>query len=249
MLNIFLIGIIVMMAIMIEGIIGFGAAAFALPFLTLIITVHRAVPLMSSFSIFLGIYVVARNRKCIDWNVLKAVFVIGAPAFLVGMIVSGFLSERTLKLILGFVITVFAIKSLIERANSGKEQKKQTPLTGVLQKTALIVGSALHGAFGCGGPLMVIYVSRYIEDKTRFRTTMAIVWTVYGSVLLIRNTVLIGEMDADFVTTWISALVFFLIGMLAGDKLHRIIKVSTFRILADLVLLCSGISTLIIQLV
>lgn len=246
--SVLLIGCIVMCAVMIEGIIGFGAAVFALPFLTMLIPVRTAVPLMSSFSLLLGGYVVITHRKCIDVNALKTIFLVGGIAFLAGMAVSNYLSEQFLKIILGIFVTAFALKSLKKHIRPNGKAGPATPLRDLAEKTALAAGGAFHGAFACGGPLMVIYASRRIKEKTEFRATMAVVWVVFGAILLFKNTLLAGEAKLGFWKTWAQALPFFLAGCAAGNALHKIVNVKTFMLLTDLLLLGAGLSTLIIQI-
>ncbi len=75
----FIIPFLVFLGSLVYATFGFGDAIFAMPFLTLLIDVKIATPLMTLNGITLAILLFYKNYKLIDWKVTKKL--VGAAIF------------------------------------------------------------------------------------------------------------------------------------------------------------------------
>ena len=245
---IFYIGLIVLAGMSLESITGFGATIIALPFLSMLISVKIAVPLMSLVSFAFGLYIFIINHKYIDKKVLKAIIIFSGLGMPLGMAAFSYLPERLLKLILGVFVTGYAIRSLIQCLKKNHKKEKKT-LPEIIYRIALFAGGVFHGAFAAGGPLMIVYVSKRIHDKTVYRATMTCVWVIFNFILLIKNILIGGIITAGFVKMWLCCLPFLVIGAMIGSRMHKKVSIEAFSLLTNVILLFAGVSTLVLQMV
>ncbi|MBO5791850.1 MAG: hypothetical protein J6S54_05185, partial [Lentisphaeria bacterium] len=59
-------GCIVFTTFTVEGIAGFGATVMALPFISMLIGLDKAVPMLSSLSVLLSIFIVSKSWRNLD---------------------------------------------------------------------------------------------------------------------------------------------------------------------------------------
>lgn len=109
-----------------------------------------------------------------------------------------------------------------------------------------ILGAAgiVHGIFVSGGPLLIGYLTRKIDDKTGFRATISTVWIILNSLIL-AGDIRAGLWTKSNLGALSIALPFFLGGMFVGGKLYRVMSRNVFLILTYVLLFISGISLLV----
>lgn len=243
---ILLLGLIVFLALGLEGITGFGGTVLALPFLTMLLPVSQAVNIVPLMSVCWGLFVIARNHRLIQSRQLGFILLfaaIGIPAGIFGLSV---LPEKTLKIILGVFVTFAAIKGFYKQRQGGKSEKNDASKPKkLLTALVLLVGGVFQGAFASGGPLFVIYASREIKDKSAFRVTLSCVWVICNTGIFIRNLIVGGIYTADFFRLWLCIAPFFLAGAVIGNALHRKVSVRAFTLMTNIILLLAGISALV----
>ena len=61
-------GCIVLTTFTVEGIAGFGATVMALPFITMLVGIDKAVPMLSSLSVLLSLFIISRSWKNFVWK-------------------------------------------------------------------------------------------------------------------------------------------------------------------------------------
>ena len=241
-----LIGIIVMLSMGLESITGFGATVLALPFLTLLLPVKTAVPLMSMMSLLLGLWILARQFRLVDWGAIRAILLWTGLGMPIGMLGFRFFPERALRLILGCFVIAAAIKALLDARNASKHV--QAGPNRAVNAALLFLGGIFHGAFSCGGPLIVVCVSKKIQEKSVFRATLTTVWVILNTVLLVKHLMAGDVITGDFLLLWIGCIPFFAAGAAAGNWLHGRVGREAFSLAANLLLLAAGGSTLIAAL-
>lgn len=109
-----------------------------------------------------------------------------------------------------------------------------------------LLGTAgiVHGIFVSGGPLLIGYLTRKIDDKTGFRATISTVWIILNSLIL-AGDIRAGLWTKSNMAALGIALPFFLGGMFVGGKLYRVMSRNVFLILTYVLLFISGISLLV----
>jgi uncharacterized membrane protein YfcA len=65
---ILLVGAVIFCTFTLEGISGFGSTVLALPFVSMLIGVENAVPLLSSLSIMLALFILCRSWRKVDFK-------------------------------------------------------------------------------------------------------------------------------------------------------------------------------------
>ena len=118
-----------------------------------------------------------------------------------------------------------------------KKSKKQPWLI----KGILFLGGIIHGAFGTGGPFVVIYATKALPNKTLFRVTLCLLWFSLNSMLLLKWTVAGGVWEKSTMICIFTAMPFLLGGMFLGDWLHHKVNEYYFRLIVYMVLALSGI--------
>ncbi|HML45289.1 MAG TPA: TSUP family transporter, partial [Clostridia bacterium] len=121
-----------------------------------------------------------------------------------------------------------------------KASAPSTPLRSAALKAALFAGGIIHGAFGCGGPLIVLYASRAMTEKRSFRATMCLNWTALNAIHLIRYTVN-GEWTANTGILILYMLPALALSALLGNKIVGWLSGKGYMKAVYLVLLGSGI--------
>jgi uncharacterized protein len=98
----------------------------------------------------------------------------------------------------------------------------------------------LHGAFGSGGPLVIIYATRAIADKTLFRVTLCLLWTALNAIL-IGQWVSRGTLTPHIWKTAAFCAPFAFIGVILGNHAHYRTDVVLFRKIVFSVLIASAL--------
>lgn len=117
--------------------------------------------------------------------------------------------------------------------------------SGWLMRGVLVLAGVIHGAFGAGGPLVVIYASRVLTEKTLFRVTLCMLWLCLNTLLIFKWTWAGGVWNRQVAIQLAVALPFLAVGMIAGDCLHQRVNERFFRILVYAVLILAGVVLLL----
>lgn len=122
--------------------------------------------------------------------------------------------------------------------------KKEIRMTGWMLNSILLAAGIIHGMFVSGGALLVVYATAVLKEKESFRATVASVWVVLNTGLMISD-ISQGYMTSSVVKmTGISIIPLFL-AIYVGNKIHEKIDQKSFMKITYLLLLASGISILV----
>lgn len=233
---------IVMLAMAIEGITGFGATILALPFVTMLLGLHVAVPLLCLISLTWSIVIVVVYHYQINWRVVKMVLIFAGIGLPFGFLISALLPERTLKIVLGLFVTFSAVKSLLQ-----KTPKAVTDMSWG-DRVLMFLGGVIHGAYATGGPLMTIGIKKLLQNKSVFRSSMAVIWLVFNAIITTKNAIAGGVLTGEVLLCFAVCLPGMLVGALVGIWLHNRCSVRVFQVATNILLLIAGISMLVTQM-
>jgi uncharacterized membrane protein YfcA len=231
-----MLGVVVLLTHFLEGITGFGCTVLALPFAIMLIGTKQAVPVLLFLGLLLALYIVIIDRKKIVWKeyIKIALFVgMGLP---VGIFTFSYLNETILKYILGVFMIVISIRGFLSYVINLDEKR----LPKWILNTLLVIGGFIHGVFSSGGPLVVIYASKALPNKSSFRATISMLWVTLNTVMLTQN-VLSGRMTPQIWEIIATCMPFLIAGALAGNWAHTHIKDKYFSRIVYGVLLVSGL--------
>jgi uncharacterized protein len=253
-----LVAVIVLLTHFQEGVTGFGCTVLALPFITLLLGLKVAVPVLVINGWLLAMMLVLESRKRIVWKEFARIILLVGIGFPFGIWGSKTLPENTLKWVLaGFMIVVGTqglvsqFGARIRKSGPGSEKKTRIRKSGaalgemnlrtrLLTSAFLPLGGVIHGAFGSGGPLVVIYAARALTDKTLFRVTLCMVWTILNSILIAQWTAS-SALTPHIWKMTAFCLPFTMIGLVVGNHAHYRINEVAFRKMIYSVLIASGV--------
>ncbi len=107
----------------------------------------------------------------------------------------------------------------------------------IWMRAVLFGGGIMQGAFTSGGPLVVIYASRVLTEKSVFRVTLCLLWLTLNSIMITKWAVSGDVFTLSFLKMFLGILPFGGCGMIFGDFMHRRINERNFRILVYSVLI------------
>lgn len=240
-MSLILFGCIVFLTFTIEGITGFGSIVLALPFCTLLTSITTAVPALMALDLLLCLYIAVIDYKNVIWKKyfkIVCFVLLGLPIGIWGFTN---LPEYMLKCLLGVFMICVAVRGLYTSWH-GSAEVQPGPMSrtkNYLLDFLLFFGGITHGAFGAGGPFVIIYASQVFTDKSQFRATLCMMWVTLD-VILVANNFKQGFMTSDVWDIVLSGFPFLFAGMLAGNWGHHRIDGQHFTKLVYIVLLCSG---------
>lgn len=240
-----LVGLVVFVTHCLEGITGFGCTVLALPFVVLLLGIKTAVPVLVVLAWLLAAYIIVRSHPHIKWREFLFIVIHVGLGLPLGIFMFDHFSPHTLKVILAVFMVVVGIhgfvrtcrsKDALLNGDSAPAVKKAWWLRGIL-----FLGGVIHGAFGSGGPFVVIYASKALANKTLFRVTLCLLWLTLNTVMIVKWT-LGGQVWTQHVGRYTAvSLPFLLGGMLLGDYLHHKVNEYYFKLTVYFVLIASGL--------
>lgn len=240
--------LVIWAANVIQGITGFAGTVLAMPPALLLVGYETAKPILNLLGLLAGIYVLAGNRKDVEWKEVKKMIAWMLPGILFGLLLRDWVAEntRSLTVLLGIFVSIVAVTGLYHCKYPAKEKRdrKQTISERLRDSILLITAGIVHGIFVCGGPLLISYLTKKIQEKEKFRVTISSVWIVLNGVLLIGD-IQKGYWNEALIKKQIFVLPFFIGGMYCGGKLCKKMSQKTFLYLTYLLLLISAITLLV----
>ena len=260
------VGLIIFLTHFQEGITGFGCTVLALPFVTLLIGLDQAVPILVVQAWVLAGLIVIESRRHISWPQYGRIVGLAAIGLPVGIWGATALPEHRLRWVLaGFMVVVGIQGFLRERRaatrhgaaamNCGRALQSPTPSasralespptdarphTTWWAQALLPLGGLAQGAFGSGGPLVVVYAARALTHKSVFRATLCMLWLTLNSVM-IGTWAVGGRLDTHMLAMNAAYLPATLVGLWLGNRAHYRINEHAFRQIVYGVLTLSGV--------
>jgi hypothetical protein len=246
-----LVGITVLITHALEAITGFGCTVLALPFVTALVGVKIGVPILATLAWILALYIVITKWKHINFKEFAIIVFFVGLGLPFGMLAFKNLDSRILKKILALFITLSAAWQIYRRFTKPNRDNANCPAAPVPAMTEslrsrlpyyllLILGGMVHGAFASGGPLVVLYASKALQDKGSFRATLCLLWTSLNTILLV-NYLRSGVFTAPIIQGTAGMLPFLVAGIIVGEKIHHQVDGELFGKLIFLVLFATGL--------
>ncbi len=229
-----------------EGITGFGCTVLALPFVVLLLGIKIAVPVLVILAWLLAGYIIIRSWKNIIWKEFLFIVLYVGIGLPIGLAMFEHLSPTILKIILAIFMIGVGIHGIIKTRAQKKilledPTKLPVPKKNLIMKGILILGGIIHGAFGTGGPFVVIYASKALQNKTLFRVTLCLLWFSLNTIMLAQWFFTGNILKKEIFYYTLYTLPFLITGMLLGDYLHHKVNEYYFKILVYIILFASGI--------
>lgn len=217
---------VVALGFSVEAALGFGATLVAVGLGSSLLPLEQILPAFVPLNMALSALIVARHRSQVEVRFLVGrllpFMVLGLPLGLLGF---SLLPEQVLRRIFAvFLLTLIANDLRQLRA----PEDERGPLPRAAEVPLLLLGGAIHGAFGTGGPIAV-YVSKHaLTEKGSFRATLSALWLLLNTLVVggYAYRGLLGAASAQRSLTLVPALG---LGLVIGELIHRRVNTELFR--------------------
>ena len=248
--------LILFLSNVIQGITGFAGTILAMPPSLILVGYHVAKPVLNVLGLLSGIYVFAGSRKKVLWDELKQIVTMMSIGIAAGILLKGYFAgrENILYPPLGIFVLLLSAQGMARLWKEGREKeigedkmpsggKNSGGFNQMRTRGLLILAGLVHGIFVCGGPLLIGYLTKRVDDKKAFRATISTVWIVLNTIELM-DDIRSGLWETEIVTLLLMTIPFFLAGMFVGERLVRQMSQKTFMVITYVLLIISGISLL-----
>jgi uncharacterized membrane protein YfcA len=228
------ISIVLLTCQVIGGATGFAGAALSIPLIVLVLPLRVVLPMSAFIGLTLSACMAATHWRDIDLRQAARI----VPLTLLGVLgnfVFIALPGEYVKICLGVFVGVIAIRGLLRRG-------EPRPWTGWKRYAALLLpfgGGVIHGAVNSGGPLVVAYAERVLEQKSRFRATLSLTFIPMNTCLIFWHAAA-GRWTADTMQLTATVFPFAAVGWALGMILHGHLSQRVFRRLVLVLLLAVG---------
>ncbi len=239
--------VVILVTNVIHGITGFAGTLMAMPFGLMLVGYPVAKPVLNVLGLLSGVYVFIGNYKKVKWSELIPIVIIMALGIGVSIPIRGMFADnqKVLYIILGVFVIVLALQGLWKLYREGKaektgEKEKFNPaLYGILP-----IAGIVHGLFVSGGPLLISYLAKKIDDKVIFRSTISTIW-IFLNTLILFDDIVSGLWTSSLIKVQLVSGPFMLAGMYLGGQLMKRMSQRVFMIITYVLLLISGASLIL----
>ena len=233
-------GCIVFTTFTVEGVAGFGSTVMALPFVSMLIGIDKAVPLLSSMSVLLSIFIVLRSWRNVDLKEYGFILLHVIPGVPVGLFFMEYLPKAALIGLLDFFRFFVGGRGLYNVFKKPLAPPLIPVKKGIGSRFILFIGGIIQGAFSSGGPIVVMYASKAITEKSKFRAILSSLWLTTNTVMVTKWTLSGKVWTPQLGKMLLCILPFILCGMIFGDFLHNKVDQKKFTLLVYSVLIIAA---------
>ncbi|WP_320170905.1 sulfite exporter TauE/SafE family protein [Maridesulfovibrio sp.] len=148
-----------------QGITGFGAALIAMPLLAYVVDIKVAVPACTMCGVFINMNMAYKLRDSLEFRRIMPLVAGCVPGVIFGTLILKEVDGYTLRLMLGLLVTGFALYSL-----RGKSARLR--LGDRWGYPAGFLTGAINSAISAGGPPTIIFLTMRGYDRDTFRATL-----------------------------------------------------------------------------
>ena len=228
--------LVIFLATLIRSTTGFGEALVGVPLLALRIPVAVAAPLAVAVSVGVAALIVVQDWRQIE--VRSAGWLVGASLLGIpfGLLLLTSASDATVKLILGVVISGFAIYSLVARTQPHLQEDHRAWLLG-----AGFCSGVLGGAYGMNGPPLAIYGALRRWSPQQFRATLQ-GYFVAASIAGLIGYAVVGLWRPEVTRYFVLCVPAVCVGVVIGRWLNRRLSGAGFFRVVYVGLIATGIA-------
>ena len=230
---------LVMVAIALESIVGFGATVLVLSLGTWVLPVTALLPAYIPVNMALSASIAWRDWRHVDGALLaRRVLPMAGAGLLVGLSLYRYAARPELQRAFGVMVVLIGLNELRKELSA-----PASVAVGRARGNALLLaGGVVHGVFGTGGVLIVAALAGDRLEKRRMRATLAAMWLVMNAAMM-ANFIGHGAVGATSLRRSALLLPAVALGGALGDWVHRRVAERPFRIGMALVMTAAGVAT------
>jgi uncharacterized membrane protein YfcA len=223
--------ILVGLASLMQGILGFGSALVAVPLALLFLPKETVVSSMFMVGLSLNGFLSVRIRERISYRPVLFLFFASLFGMPLGVWVLRAIPLETMQVLVGCLVVLFTV--LLQWG------KLKLPQKGVLTWVAGFFSGLLNTSTSMSGPPVLILLAGQGLPKDQLRRTLVSFFFVSGLVAALM-LLLSGVMTLQRVSYGLAAIPFAFLGGYVGDTLSKRLPERPFRVLALAVLFVAG---------
>jgi uncharacterized membrane protein YfcA len=217
----------------VQGLLGFGFSLVTVPVLVLLLAPRTAVPVILVLSTLINLFLYRGVRGKGDLKRIRLLMIAGTASLPVGTYLLASIDARPLKVLIGVVISFFALAFLAGWRRPVACEKAGLVATGV-------ASGILNGVTSTSGPPVILFLANQGMTKDAFRASLVTYFLFLNlatlPIYLAAGLLSLGVMaQAGFL---VPAMV---VGALVGSRLTSRVPEKAFRILAMLMVLATGL--------
>lgn len=224
---------IIFLGVFTQSLVGFGSALVVMGILPGLIGVEVSVPLVALVGLTLELILLVRYRNFIQFRVILPLILAAYVGIPFGVWALSRLPEDVFLIILGVVLSTYAVYALI------KVQLPRLTHPGWGYLAGFLAG-LLGGAYNTSGPPVIIYGNAKNWPLETFKSNLQ-GFFLFSNVFVVANHLLQQNMSRQVGLYYLWALPAIGLGVLVGTSLDRYINPMIFRRIVLLILLGLGI--------
>lgn len=228
-----LIMLIIFIAATVFATFGFGDALLAMPFLSLMLGVQKATPLLALCGLTLALSLLGAGYKHIRVKESLKLIVgslIGVPLG-VWILKSG--DDRNIRIAVGVIIASIALYNIIRPTLNAMKSEWSAPIFG-------FAGGVLGGAFNTSGPPVVLYGAMRQWPPMVFVGMMQ-AYFIPTDIFVIAGHLQSGLLNVEILLLFAWCFPGLILAVFIGHQLKKWIPVEKFRTGVFVIILASGI--------
>jgi uncharacterized membrane protein YfcA len=231
-----LFAILIFLASLVQGILGFASALLAVPLALLFLPKETVVSSMFMMGLTLNGFLSVRIRAPISYRPVLLLFVASLLGMPVGVWILRSIPMQAMQVLVGGLVLLFT--ALLQW------RKLKLPQNPVLTGAAGFFSGLLNTSTSMSGPPVILLVAGQGLPKDQFRRTLVSFFFVSGLVAALM-LVVSGVMTPHRVSYGVVAIPFAFLGGFVGDRLSARLPERPFRVLALAVLYLTGMYSIL----
>lgn len=229
--------LIIFFAIFVQAAAGFGLALVSMPLLVSVIGVGTAAPLVAVVAVTAEIFLLRRYWQDLNFSAVKRLCLASIVGIPLGVYVLGAIDGRIITIILGIIVTGYALYALF------------TPWLPQLHQPGWaygfgFLGGVLGGAYNASGPPVIIYGTCRRWEPKRFKGNLQGYFILISLFTLTAHAVT-GNLTAVVWQNYLWALPGIGLGLLLGRWVDGRLSPEKFRTGVLLLLVVLGIQLIV----
>jgi uncharacterized membrane protein YfcA len=201
-------------AALLQGLTGFGAALVAVPLLGLFLDLQLVVPLCTLHGVTITLCLSWQLRRSLSLKKIGPLLLGCVPGVVFGVTLLKYADPVAMKLMLGVMVTGFAIYALLSRPVL---ERKLRPFWAYVAGFAT---GAITSAFSAGGPPTIIYTTLAGWSKDTIKATMSGFFLCAG-LLASGSHLMAGLTTFTVAKYYVATLPFVLLGVWVGSRFYQ----------------------------
>jgi len=230
--DIAILALILVMAHSVETYLGFGSTIIALSLGIFLFPIETLLPALVTIGSLQSIWLIIRWHRHIRWRIiLISILPLAVVGLAAGILLRDYASETLLIILLGLFVVVMSALELVALFRRSAAPRKR--LSYWIAAPIIFAGGLFQGLFASGGPPIVYYAGRVIEDPAQFRSTLSVIWLILNLALLVSMWAY-GQANAITLELAALALPGFIAGVIIGSNIKlnaRAFKAATWSML------------------